>query len=96
VGEFSLSDAHTFEEVDAAASAGRAGDLLIHTRKLLPEFPSVTANQEMAARIRHGQTVNLPELSQARLVKVFEGQRELLAIATRIAGTLFHAKIVLI
>jgi tRNA pseudouridine55 synthase len=96
VGEFSLSDAHTFEEVDAAASAGRAGDLLIHTRKLLPDFPSVTANQEMAARIRNGQTVNLPEFSQARLIKVFEGQRELMAIATRIAGTLFHAKIVLI
>jgi tRNA pseudouridine55 synthase len=96
VGEFSLSDAHTFEEVDAAASAGRADDLLIHTRKLLPEFPSVTANQEMAARIRNGQTVNLPEFSQARRVKVFEGQRELMAIATRIAGTLFHAKIVLV
>jgi tRNA pseudouridine55 synthase len=96
VGEFSLSDAHTFEEMDAAARAGLAGDLLIHTRKLLPEFPSVTANQEMAARIRNGQTVNLPEFSQARLVKVFEGQRELMAIATRIAGTLFHAKIVLV
>jgi tRNA pseudouridine55 synthase len=96
VGEFSLSDAHTFEEIDAAVRARLAGDLLIHTRKLLPEFPSVTANQEMAARIRNGQTVNLPEFSQARLVKVFEGQRELMAIATRIAGTLFHAKIVLV
>jgi tRNA pseudouridine55 synthase len=96
VGEFSLSDAHTFEEVDAAAKVGLAGDLLIHTRKLLPEFPSVTANQEMATRIRNGQTVNLPDFSQARLVKVFEGQRELMAIATRIAGTLFHAKIVLV
>jgi len=49
----------------------------------------------MAARIRTGRSVNLPELSQARLVKVFVGQRELLAIATRVAGTLFHAKIVL-
>jgi hypothetical protein len=28
-------------------------------------------------------------------VKVFTGQRELIAIATRVAGTLFHAKIVL-
>jgi len=34
-------------------------------------------------------------MSQARLVKVFYGQRELIAIATRVAGTLFHAKIVL-
>jgi hypothetical protein len=29
------------------------------------------------------------------MVKVFAGQRELIAIATRVAGTLFHAKIVL-
>jgi tRNA pseudouridine55 synthase len=49
----------------------------------------------MAARIRAGRPVNMPELSQSKLVKVFEGQRELLAIATRVAGTLFHAKLVL-
>jgi tRNA pseudouridine55 synthase len=55
----------------------------------------VTANEEMAARIRNGRAVNLPELSSARQVKVFTGQRELLAIATRVAGTLFHARIVL-
>jgi hypothetical protein len=39
--------------------------------------------------------VNLPDLSKAKLVKVFYGQSELIAIATRIAGTLFHPKIVL-
>jgi len=70
-------------------------DLFVHPRKLLPEMPSVTADELSAARIRAGRTVNLPELSRARQVKVFEGQRELLAIATRIAGTLFHPKIVL-
>jgi hypothetical protein len=29
-------------------------------------------------------------------VKVFLGQRELIAIATRVAGTLFHPRIVLV
>jgi hypothetical protein len=37
----------------------------------------------------------LPELSRASRVKVFYGQRELIAIATRVAGSLFHPKIVL-
>jgi tRNA pseudouridine55 synthase len=64
-------------------------------RKLLPQFRCVTASEEMSARIRTGRPVNLPELSQAKTVKVFAGQRELIAIATRVAGTLFHAKIVL-
>ena len=69
--------------------------LFIHPRKLLPNFPCVTADEATTARIRAGRPVNLPELSRARQVKVFAGQRDLLAIATRIAGTLFHPKMVL-
>jgi tRNA pseudouridine55 synthase len=68
--------------------------LFIHPRLLLPQIPAVTADESTAARIRSGRPVNLPELSRARLVKVFHGQSELIAIATRVAGTLFHPKIV--
>lgn len=71
------------------------GACFIHPRKLLPHIPSVTADDLSAARIRAGRTVNLPELSRARQVKVFAGQSDLIAIATRVAGTLFHARIVL-
>jgi tRNA pseudouridine55 synthase len=94
-GEFALIDAHTLEAVDAFCKAGDTDSLFIHPRKLLPELPSVTANDEAAAYIRSGRSVNLPEFSNARQVKVFCGQKELIAIATRVAGTLFHAKIVL-
>ena len=94
VAEFNLDDAHTLEQL-AAASPGRTEDLFVHPRKLLPDLPSVTADELTAARILNGRTVNLPELSRARQVKVFSGQRELIAIATRVAGTLFHPKIVL-
>jgi tRNA pseudouridine55 synthase len=86
----------------ARSKGSRPGDvpealeqLFIHPRKLLPQLPSVTADDATAARIRSGQAVNLPEFSSARQVKVFQGQRDLIAIATRVAGTLFHAKIVL-
>jgi hypothetical protein len=68
--------------------------LFIHSRQLLPQLPSVTADEPTAARIRSGRTVNLPDVSRARQVKVFQGQSDLIAIATRIAGTLFHPKIV--
>jgi tRNA pseudouridine55 synthase len=87
------------------ASAARRGEpavshhegiaaLFVHPRQLLPHFPSVSADDVTAALIRNGRPVNLPELSRARQVKVFYGQRELIAIATRVAGTLFHPKIV--
>jgi len=95
LGEFDLAGAHTLQEADIAADAGLLIEILIHPRKLLPQFPSVTANEETASHIRNGRAVNLPELSRARQVKVFSGQRELIAIATRVAGTLFHPKIVL-
>jgi tRNA pseudouridine55 synthase len=68
--------------------------LFVHSRQLLPQLPSVTADEATALRIRCGRPVNLPELSRARQVKVFQGQRDLIAIATRVAGTLFHPKIV--
>ena len=96
VAEFELKDAHTIEELERAARGGEAiDDLLVHPRKLLPSIPAVTATDEIASRIRHGRPVNLPELSRAREVKVFYGQRNLIAISTRVAGTLFHPRIVL-
>jgi tRNA pseudouridine55 synthase len=95
LGEFNLSQAYTLEELDRVCKAGTIDEVFIHPRRLLPEFPCVTASEDAAALIRNGRAVNLPELSQARQVKVFAGQRELIAIATRIAGTLFHPRIVL-
>jgi tRNA pseudouridine55 synthase len=95
VAEFEIVDAHTLEEVEAAMERAPVDELFVHSRKLLPQFPAVTASEEIAAFIRSGRSVNLPELSRARQVKVFYGQRELIAIATRVAGTLFHAGIVL-
>ena len=92
----------TVESLPRASEARRGepavpglSETFVHPRLLLPQLPSVTADEASAARIRSGRTVNLPELSRAKQVKVFFGQGELLAIATRIAGTLFHPKIVL-
>jgi tRNA pseudouridine55 synthase len=95
VAEFEMADAHTVTQVAAAAQLGRLDEILVHPRKLLPAMPSVTANDDVAALVRSGRAVNLPEFSRAKQVKVFYGQSELIAIATRVAGTLFHPKIVL-
>ncbi|HXY08910.1 MAG TPA: tRNA pseudouridine(55) synthase TruB [Terriglobales bacterium] len=95
VAEFNLAQAHTLEELEAAARRGSARDLCVSPREILPALPFVTANEETLVRIRSGRSVNLPELSRAKQVKIFDGKRELVAIATRVAGTLFHPKIVL-
>jgi len=95
LAEFAIADAVSLDQLHEAAAHNAAEDLFVHLRKILPELPCVTATEEIITRVRSGRTVNLPELSRARLVKVFQGQKELLAIATRVAGTLFHPKIVL-
>jgi tRNA pseudouridine55 synthase len=96
VGEFTEADCCTLDQLQAAVADDEPERLMIHPRRILPAFPCVTADDNNANRIRHGQAVNLPEMSRARLVKVFAGQAELIAIASRVAGTLFHPKVVLV
>ena len=95
VREFSIEEAHSLEALEQAMRSGSLDELCLHPRLVLPEFPAVSAPPESAAKIRHGGAVNLPEFSKAATVRVFAGQRELLAIARRIAGTLFQPKVVL-
>lgn len=95
VAEFDLADARTLEEVEAAVKGGMAQEVLVHPRRLLPGLPAVTAPEESLGKVCSGTAVNLPEMSGARQVKVFRGQGDLVAIATRVAGTLFHPRVVL-
>jgi tRNA pseudouridine55 synthase len=95
VAEFAIEQSHTLDAIGEAAGQGRVEELMVHPRRVLPEIPSVTATDEDIAKIRHGRTVNLPEMSRSRFVKVFAGQSDLICIASRVAGTLFHPKVVL-
>jgi tRNA pseudouridine55 synthase len=95
VREFTLEEAHRLDDLEQAAASGRLEEMCLHPRLVLPEFPAVTAPEEALAKLRHGSAVNLPEFGKASTVRVFAGQRELVAIAKRVAGTLFQPKIVL-
>jgi tRNA pseudouridine55 synthase len=94
-GPFTLSQAVTLELLCAQAAAGTLEQSLPHPRTLLPELPCTTADLWVAGRLRNGNAVNLPEFSTAPLAKVFAGQRDLVAIVRRIAGTLFQPIVVL-
>jgi tRNA pseudouridine55 synthase len=94
-GPFTLAQALTLEEMCALAAAGTLEQSLPHPRTLLPELPATTADAWVAGRLRNGNAVNLPEFSNAPLAKVFAGQRDLVAIVRRVAGTLFQPIVVL-
>jgi len=95
-GPFTLEQAMTLEEMNDLARAGSLEDRMMHARTLLPDLPAVTGDEATLGRLRNGMQVNLPEYSDAALVKIFAGQRELVAIGKRVAGTLFQPFVVLI
>ena len=93
---FTLQDASTLEDLQALAGNSQALDArCVHPRALLPQMPSVVADAIAQGRLRNGAQANLPEFSAASLVKVFAGPRDLVAIARRVAGTLFQPVVVM-
>ncbi len=94
--EFTIEHSHTLEQIAEAVVHSRLEEILVHPRRVLPDIPCVTATDADVAKIRNGRTVNLPEMSRSRWVKVFAGQTDLICLASRVAGTLFHPKVVLL
>jgi tRNA pseudouridine55 synthase len=111
-GVFTLEDAHTLDELEAvnvetlkgdaaqrdAATVEAAGieERCVHPRRLLEEMPAVSADEQALGKLRNGAQANLPEFSQAPLVRVFAGQTDLAGIAKRVVGTLFQPVVVFI
>jgi tRNA pseudouridine55 synthase len=93
-GAFLLEQAITIDQLKNS-SISELEALLPHPRTLLPEMPSVTVDDQLAGRLRNGMQVNLPDFSQAPLIKVFTAPTDLLAIGRRIAGTLMQPIVVL-
>jgi len=92
-GVFTLDQAFT---LDALAELGPDVErATLHPRTLLPEMPCVAGDAVALGKLRNGAQANLADFSDAEVVKVFAGQRELVAVAKRIAGTLFRPLMVL-
>ena len=94
-GPFTLQDSLTFDQMSALPNVEALEQHMPHPRNILPDLPCVGADEITSGRIRNGGAVNLPDFSSAPLVKIFSGQKKLLAIGKRIAGTLFQPMVVL-
>ena len=96
-GVFTLAQAITVDQLKEASNGGQQAfeGLLPHPRTLLTEIPAVTVDDQLAGRLRNGMQVNLPEYTNAPLVKVFTSPTEMIAIARRVAGTLMQPHVVI-
>jgi tRNA pseudouridine55 synthase len=69
VGEFTLDQAVSLEELQAAAHQGRAAELVIPLEGLLRELPSATVLPVVERRVRHGArfTVTLAQIQPGQV-----------------------------
>src|SRR5437588_569068 len=65
VGEFSIEQAITLEELAEASRAGRFANFLIKMENLLPNFPCVNVLPVIEKRVRHGSKFSI-SVSQLR------------------------------
>jgi len=93
-GAFALNHTIALDELKSLSEVEVAARLP-HPRTLLPEMPSVTVDEQTAGKLRNGLQVNVPDFSQAPLVKIFTSPVDLLAIGRRIAGTLIQPIVVI-
>jgi tRNA pseudouridine55 synthase len=94
-GPFTLEEALSLEQIEALGLAGELEARMPHPRTILPAIPCATADAQAAGRLRNGGAANLPEYSDAELVKIFAGRRDLVGIGRRMAGTLFQPLVIL-
>jgi tRNA pseudouridine55 synthase len=59
VGEFTLDQAATLEELEQAAKGGRLAEWVLPLERLLPDLPRVTVLPIIERRVRHGTRFNV-------------------------------------
>lgn len=97
MGEFSLEDAHTFEELEELAEQGRLEDALAPAAQLLPSLPAHRIDEVTAGRIAHGmdfQIASFGDKPPAKRIKAIGPGGRLVAIGEiRLPGT-YHPIVV--
>ncbi len=78
-GGFTLEEAHSLDEIEAAFKYGRGVDLLRPADEALAGWPAVRLTEAQAERVSHGNPVSLAE-SAAGLGRAYDPQGRLIAI----------------
>jgi len=97
-GEFSECQARTLEALEELERAGTLDQALIPPARVLPEIPNATVDALTAGQIRHGRDFRLSpfvERADAKYVKAFGPEGDLIAIGEVRLPNLYHPVLVL-
>lgn len=97
-GDFSIERAHTLDQLQELASAGRLAEALLPGAELLPEFPSYVVDRITESQIRQGRDFRTSPFrtpADARYVKAVTEDGVLLAVGEARLPNLYHPMLVL-
>ncbi len=97
-GDFSIERAHTLDQLQELASAGRLAEALLPGAELLPEFPSYVVDRITEGQIRQGRDFRTSPFrtpAGARYVKAITEDGVLLAVGEARLPNLYHPMLVL-
>ncbi len=97
-GDFSIERAHTLDQLQELASAGRLAEALLPGAELLPEFPSYVVDRITEGQIRQGRDFRTSPFrtpADARYVKAITEDGVLLAVGEARLPNLYHPMLVL-
>jgi tRNA pseudouridine55 synthase len=97
-GDFSLEQAHTLDQLQELASAGRLNEALIPAAQLLPEFPSEYVDDIAEGHIRQGRDFQVSPFrvqKGSHYVKAVSHAGDLVAIGEIKLPNLYHPFVVL-
>jgi tRNA pseudouridine55 synthase len=97
-GDFTLSQAHTLEELERLQLEGRLQEALVPAAELLPTIPSERVDALTASQIRQGRDFRVSPFRVkpgARYVKAISQQGELIAIGEMKLPNVYHPFLVL-
>lgn len=89
-GNFSVEDAHTMDEIIAAAESGTLENLLLPVDTLFSDYPAFTANSKQEKLIRNGGSITA--VSPEGKIRVFSESGEFLALSDAENGVITTIK----
>jgi tRNA pseudouridine55 synthase len=108
VAEFKESQAVTLDRLAEAVKEKKIENCLVRLEALLPEFPELLVRGRQEVGIRHGlafelaqstrvgRDTNAGRLPVAALLKILNPERQLIAIARQVEGSVYHPDLVLV
>ena len=105
VAEFEMKDAVTLKELGCIVKQGQLAKALIPPRILLPGCLELIVRGREEKNIRHGHSFELgggPDMCHpiqgshaAPILKILNSERQLIAVARHVAGSVYHPNLVL-